>query len=144
MSLNIYIYIKNVATCFGRTGLSSGNSVASQSASGPYLTSDLHLSSNLVPTFADRGCHVLRVVNFHGRNLDFLDRSRYYLFHVAPQLTSRGWVNPVLNPLLLRKSGSAGNRTRDPCIWQPETLTTRQHERSSSGNTLLKLKLSRF
>jgi hypothetical protein len=26
-----------------------------------------------------------------------------------------GWVNPVPDPLLLRKSGSAGNRTRD--LW---------------------------
>jgi hypothetical protein len=33
-------------------------------------------------------------------------------FQVAPQLYSRGWVNSVLDPLLLSKSGSAGNRTR--------------------------------
>jgi len=31
-------------------------------------------------------------------------------------LTSRGWVDPVPDPLLLRKSGSAGHRTRDLCI----------------------------
>jgi len=31
-------------------------------------------------------------------------------------LTSRGWVDPVPDPLLLRKSGSAGDRTRDLCI----------------------------
>jgi hypothetical protein len=40
-------------------------------------------------------------------------------YRVAPQLYSRGWVDPVPNPLLFsffffsfRKSGSAGNRTR--------------------------------
>jgi hypothetical protein len=33
-------------------------------------------------------------------------------FQVAPQLYSRGWVDPVPDPLLLRKSGSAGNRIR--------------------------------
>jgi hypothetical protein len=33
-------------------------------------------------------------------------------YQVAPQLYSRGWVYPVPDPLLLRKSGSAGNRTR--------------------------------
>jgi hypothetical protein len=33
-------------------------------------------------------------------------------FQVAPQLYSRGWVDPVPNPLLLRKSDSAGKRTR--------------------------------
>jgi hypothetical protein len=42
----------------------------------------------------------------------FLDRNRYYFFQVAPQLYSRGWVDPVPDPLLLRKSGSAGNSTR--------------------------------
>jgi hypothetical protein len=47
--------------------------------------------------------------------LDFLDRSRYFFFQVAPQLYSRGSVDPVPDPLLLRKSGSAGNRTRD--LW---------------------------
>ena len=32
-------------------------------------------------------------------------------------MISRGWVDPVPDPLLLRKSGSAGNRTRDLCIY---------------------------
>jgi hypothetical protein len=31
---------------------------------------------------------------------------------IAPQLSSQGWVDPVPDPLLLRKSGSAGNQTR--------------------------------
>jgi hypothetical protein len=48
-------------------------------------------------------------------NLYFLDRSRYIFFQVAPQLFSRGWVDPVPNPLLFRKSGSAENETRD--LW---------------------------
>jgi hypothetical protein len=42
----------------------------------------------------------------------FLNRSRYFFFQVAPQLYSRGWVDPVPDLLLLRKSGSAGNLTR--------------------------------
>jgi hypothetical protein len=46
-------------------------------------------------------------------NLGFLDRSRYFFFQVAPQLSSRGWVDPVPDPLLLRKSGNAGNQTQD-------------------------------
>jgi hypothetical protein len=49
-------------------------------------------------------------------NLGFLDRSRYFSVQVAPQLSSQGWVNSVTVPLLLTKSGSAGNRTRDLCI----------------------------
>jgi hypothetical protein len=66
----------------------------------------------LEPTFPDRECRVVSATDPHGRILDFLDRSRYFFLQVAPQLYSRGWVDPVPDPLLLRKSGSAGNRTR--------------------------------
>jgi hypothetical protein len=48
-------------------------------------------------------------------NFGFLDRSRYFPIQVAPQLSSRGWDDPVPDPLFLRKSGSAGNRTRN--LW---------------------------
>jgi hypothetical protein len=48
-------------------------------------------------------------------NLSFLDRSRYFFFQIAPHLSSQGWMDPVPDPLLLRKSGSARNRTRD--LW---------------------------
>jgi hypothetical protein len=65
--------------------------------------------------FSDTGCHVVSVTDPYGSSLGFLDRSRYFFFHVAPQLYSRGWVDPVPDPLLLRKSGSAGNRTQD--LW---------------------------
>jgi hypothetical protein len=61
--------------------------------------------------FADRGCHVVGVADPYGRILDFLDRSRYFFYQVAPQLNSRGWVDPVPDTLLFF-SGSAGNRTR--------------------------------
>jgi hypothetical protein len=59
-----------------------------------------------------RGCHVVSVTDPYGRILDFLDRSRYFFFQVAPQLYSESWVDPVPDPLLLRKSGSADYRTR--------------------------------
>jgi hypothetical protein len=36
------------------------------------------------------GCRVVSATDPHGRILGFLDRSRYYLFQVAPQLYSRG------------------------------------------------------
>jgi hypothetical protein len=45
--------------------------------------------------------------NFYGSG-----RSRSRNYGVAPQLFSWGWVDPVPDPLLLRKSGSAGNPTR--------------------------------
>jgi hypothetical protein len=70
------------------------------------------LSANLVPTFVDRGCHVVSVTDSYGRILGFLDRSRYFFFLVAPQFYSRGWVDPDPDPVLLRKFGSVGNRAR--------------------------------
>jgi hypothetical protein len=70
--------------------------------------------------FADRGCRVVSATDPHGRILGFLDRSRYYFFQVSPQLYSEGWVDPVPDSLLLRKSGSARNRTRDLWICSQE------------------------
>jgi hypothetical protein len=67
--------------------------------------SDSRLSAKLVPTFANRGCHLVSVTDPYGRSLGFLDRSRYFFSQVAPKLYSRGWVDPVLDPLLLRKFG---------------------------------------
>jgi hypothetical protein len=82
------------------------------SAGELYRPSDCRLSAKLVPNFADRGCCVVSRTDPYGLILGFLDRSRYYFFQVAPQLYSRGSVDSVPDPLLLRKPGSAGNRTR--------------------------------
>jgi hypothetical protein len=46
------------------------------------------------------------------RVLGFIDRSHYFFFQVASQLYSLSLADSVPDPLLLRKSGSAGNRTR--------------------------------
>jgi hypothetical protein len=51
-------------------------------------------------------------VDPYGRNLGILDQSLCFFFQVAPQLFSQGWVDPIPDPLPLRKSGSAGNRTQ--------------------------------
>jgi hypothetical protein len=83
-------------------------------ASELYRQSDRRLSAKLVPTFAGRGCCVVSPTNSHGR-YSRLSRPEPLLFQVAPQLSSWGWVDPVSDPLLLRKSGGAGNRTRD--LW---------------------------
>jgi hypothetical protein len=92
----------------------------SESASELCRPSDCRLSEKLVPTFADRGCHEVNITDPHDRILAFLDRSRYYFFQVAPQLYSWGWVDPVPDPLLLRKSGNGGKRTRDLWICSQE------------------------
>jgi hypothetical protein len=97
-----------------------------ESASELYRPSDRRLSAKLVPTFSDRWCHVVSVIDLYSRILGFLDRSRYFSFQAAPQLYSRGWVDPIPDPPLLRKSGSAGNRTRTPgfVAWNSHHYTT--------------------
>jgi hypothetical protein len=54
---------------------------------------------------------MVSVTDPYGGILGFLDRSRNFFIQVAPQLYSRGWVDPVPDPPL-RKSGSDGNKTR--------------------------------
>jgi hypothetical protein len=84
----------------------------------PWSMSELHRPSDfrllvkLVPTLADRRCHVVSARNLYSRILRFLDWSHYSFFQVAPQLYSQGWVDPIPDLLPLRKPGSAGNRTR--------------------------------
>jgi hypothetical protein len=54
-------------------------------------TSDRRLAANLVPIFADKGCVAQSARRIpYGRNIEFLDRRRYFFFQVAPQLYSRG------------------------------------------------------
>jgi hypothetical protein len=50
----------------------------SESASKLYRPSDRRLSAKWLPTFADRGCHVISVTDPYGSILGFLDRSRYF------------------------------------------------------------------
>jgi hypothetical protein len=61
-----------------------------ESASELCRPSDRSSSVKLVPTIADRGCRVVSTTGPHDIILDFLDRSRYFFFGVAPQLYSRG------------------------------------------------------
>jgi hypothetical protein len=86
-----------------------------QSASELYRPSDRSLSTKSVPTFANRGCHVVSVTDPYGRILDFLDLS------TSSSILLMRLSGPRSRPLLLRKSGSAGNRT----------LTTRPQRRTS-------------
>jgi hypothetical protein len=99
---------------FKETGYKTKQTPWPESASELYRPSDRRLLAKLVPTFADRGRHVVSVTDPYGRILGFLDRTRYLFFQAAPQLYSRGWVDLVPDSLLLRKSGSAGNRNRTP------------------------------
>jgi hypothetical protein len=61
-----------------------------ESAIELYRPSDRRLSAKLVPTFSDRGCRMVSVMDPYGYIHGFLDQSRYFYFQVAPQLYSRG------------------------------------------------------
>jgi hypothetical protein len=92
----------------------------------------------VVPTLADTGVawsaqRILPVVS-----LGFLDRSHYYFFQVAPQLSSWGWVDPVPDPLLLSKSESVGNRTQD--LWSCSQKLWPLDHRGGQRNTNKKQK----
>jgi hypothetical protein len=76
----------------------------SESASELYRPSDRCLSGKLVLNFVDRECHVVSMTDPSGRILGFLDRCRYFSFQIFPQLYSRGWVDTVPIPLLLKKN----------------------------------------
>jgi hypothetical protein len=78
------------------------------------------LVGKLVPTSEDRGCCMASATDPHSRNLAFLYRNRYYSFQVARHLYSRGWVDPIPDPLFLGKSGSARNRIQDLWICSQE------------------------
>jgi hypothetical protein len=82
--------------------------------------SDSRLSGKWLPNFADRVSHVVSATDPHGRILGFLDRSGYCYFRLAPRLYSQGSLNPVPDPLLLIKSGSADNGPRDLWICSQE------------------------
>jgi hypothetical protein len=60
-----------------------------ESASELYRPSDSRLQAKLVPTFTDRGCHMVSVTDPYGRILGFLDWNRYFFFQVAQLNCSR-------------------------------------------------------
>jgi hypothetical protein len=61
------------------------------------------------------GCRVVSTVDPPWSLISFSRPEPLLFFQVAPHLCSRGWVDPVPDPLLCRKSGSTGNRTGD--LW---------------------------
>jgi hypothetical protein len=98
----------NVLTCWVIINKQNKQTPWPQSASELYHPNDCRLSAKLVPTFAHRGCCVVSKTDPYGRIFGFLDRSRYFFFQLAPQLYSRGRVNPVPDPLPLKNLVAPG------------------------------------
>jgi hypothetical protein len=68
-----------------------------------------------MPTFDDRGCCVVSATDPYYHVLDFLDRSHYFCFQVAPQLYSRGWVDPRYRLITSQKIWQ--RRESNPGLW---------------------------
>jgi hypothetical protein len=90
-----------------------------ESVSKLYRPSDRRLLAKLVPTLVGRGCRVVSAMDPHGRI--FGSRPEPLLFlPSSSSMVLRGCVDPVPDPLLLRKSGSARNLTRNHWIYNLE------------------------
>jgi hypothetical protein len=100
----------------------------SESASELYRPSDRRLSAKWLPTFADRGCHVVSVDGSLRPYSRFSRQEPLLFYQVAPQLYSRGWVDPVPD-LLLFFLVVPGIEPGPPDLW-PRSLTTRPQRRS--------------
>jgi hypothetical protein len=74
-----------------------------ESASELYRSSDRILSEKLVPTFADRGCHVVSVTDLYCRILGFLDRTSKPVPYDSSQIWTLpyfAWYSHSLNYIL--------------------------------------------
>jgi hypothetical protein len=72
-----------------------------ESARELYRASDLWLSAKLVPTSADRGCRVVSATySLSAAFSDLYTWNRYFFFHVASHLYSRGWMDLIPDTLL--------------------------------------------
>jgi hypothetical protein len=65
-----------------------------------------------LPTFADRGCHVVSVTDPYGRILGFLDRSRYFSIKYLLSCTNEAEWTPFQTHYFFFVV--PGNRTRAP------------------------------
>jgi hypothetical protein len=56
-----------------------------------------------VPTFVDRGQSVVRVADPYGRNLGFLDRSRYFFSPISSSVVLTRLSGPCFGPTTSQK-----------------------------------------
>ena len=66
----------------------------------------------------------------------FLTGFRYFSYQIATQLSSRGWVDPVPDPILPEKFlGYSRESNPGPLGWQSDMLTTIPNRRSLNHST---------
>ena len=71
-------------------------------------------------------------------NFSFLNRISLLLIQVATQLTSRGWVDPVPDPILPEKFlGYSRESNPGPFGWQSDVLTTIPNTHTTHNSSLI-------
>jgi hypothetical protein len=100
-----------------------------ESASELYRPSDSRLSAKLLPNVADRWCQMVSVTDAYGRNLGFLDWSRYFssfkqLLSCTHKVEWTSFQTHYFTENLLTPLIELG-----PLDLQPGTLTTRPQMR---------------
>jgi hypothetical protein len=108
----------------------------SESASELYRPNDRRLSAKWLPTFADRGCHVVSVMDPYGRILGFLHRSRYFSISSSSVVLTR-LSGPRSRPTTFFLLVVPGIEPGPPNL-QPRTLITRPQRQSLLTQSLSK------
>jgi hypothetical protein len=97
----------------------------SESATELYRPSGCRLSARLVPTFAERGCHVVSVTDPYCRILGFLARSRYLFLSCNSSILLTRLSGPRSRTHYLSENLVAQGIEPGPLDLWPGTLTTR-------------------
>jgi hypothetical protein len=84
------------------------------------IPTDRRLSAKLVPTFADRGCHMVSVTDPYGRILGFLYRSCTYFYNVFSFKWPPLWFSGQRSWLQIQRSGIDSRRYQ--IFWEVMSL----------------------
>jgi hypothetical protein len=99
-----------------------------ESASDLYRPNDRRLTAKLVPTFADRGCHVVSVTDPYGRILGFLNREALRFLSSSSSVVLTRLSGPRSRPTTSQKNLLAPGIQLD---LYSGTLTTRSQRLST-------------
>jgi hypothetical protein len=103
----------------------------SESASELYRLSNRRLSMKWLPIFADKGCHLVSVTDPYGR-IQFSRQEPLLFYQVAPQLYSRGWVDPVISDITHVKnwvSADSSGKEKISEMFEEDSLWGMQYSR---------------
>jgi hypothetical protein len=85
-----------------------------------YRPSNCRFSVKLVPTFVDRGCCAVSAVDPYGRNLGFLDRSRYSFFQSRSSVVLTRLSGPRSTPATSQNIWKCQESNLDLCMCSQE------------------------